>query len=220
MNGINIEKSKEKKEILQKEIDNRKIQFKYVWRNAPLYADWRKEEFHVVNLTMDEESAHPILLLSEERRQITWQEKRQDLPFSPQRFDSLHCVLGQLKISSGRYYWEVDVENMNSWDLGICRDNVERKKRITISPNNGFWAIRFYEGQYWAVSSPETSLILRENFIKVGIFLDYDAGDISFYNMSDGSQIFSFPKNTFNGVLRPFFRLWNADSGTLRIVHV
>lgn len=169
---------------------------------------------------MDEESAHPILLLSEERRQITWQEKRQDLPFSPQRFDSLHCVLGQLKISSGRYYWEVDVENMNSWDLGICRDNVERKKRITISPNNGFWAIRFYEGQYWAVSSPETSLILRENFIKVGIFLDYDAGDISFYNMSDGSQIFSFPKNTFNGVLRPFFRLWNADSGTLRIVHV
>nr|XP_031543883.1 vespryn-like [Vicugna pacos] len=88
----------------------RKAQFKSVWRNAPLYADWRKEEFEAVNMTLDAATAHPALLLSEKGRQVTWQETCQDLPSSPQRFDSFPCVLGQPHIRSGRCYWEVQVK--------------------------------------------------------------------------------------------------------------
>ena len=110
------------------------------------------------------------------------------------------------------------VEDASSWDLGVCRDNVTRKGRVTISPENGFWAIRLYEGEYWALTSPETPLPLREKLYRVGIFLDYEDGEISFYNMTDGSHIFTFPKNTFHGVLRPLFRLWSPESGTLTIV--
>nr|XP_023479862.1 butyrophilin subfamily 1 member A1-like [Equus caballus] len=190
------------------------------WRNAPLYADWRKEEFEAVNLTLDAASAHPALRLSEKGRQVAWQERPQDLPSSTQRFDSLPCVLGQLNITSGRCYWEVEVGDTCSWDLGICRDNITRKGVVTMSPQNGFWAIRLYEGEYWALTSPETLLILREIPLSVGIFLDYEAGDVSFYNMTDGSHIFTFPQNTFYGILRPLFRLWSSDSGPLTIVKV
>nr|XP_031291406.1 butyrophilin subfamily 1 member A1-like [Camelus dromedarius] len=200
-------------------------------------ADWRKEEFEAVNVTLDAATAHPALLLSEKGRQVTWQETCQDLPSSPQRFDSLPCVLGQPHISSGRFYWEVQVEDMLSWDLGICRDNVTRKGRVTMSPQNGFWAIRLYKGEgespmspqngfwairlykgeYWALTSPVTPLILKETLLRVGVFLDYEAGDVSFYNMTAGSHIFTFPQNTFYGALRPLFRLWSSESGPLTI---
>nr|XP_044632286.1 butyrophilin subfamily 1 member A1-like isoform X2 [Equus asinus] len=215
-----LDKSEQEKEELQNKLGRRKAQFKSAWRNAPLYADWRKEEFEAVNLTLDAASAHPALRLSEKGRQVAWQERPQDLPSSTQRFDSLPCVLGQLNITSGRCYWEVEVGDTCSWDLGICRDNITRKGVVTMSPQNGFWAIRLYEGEYWALTSPETLLILREIPLSVGIFLDYEAGDVSFYNMTDGSHIFTFPQNTFYGILRPLFRLWSSDSGLLTIVKV
>ncbi|XP_044632286.2 butyrophilin subfamily 1 member A1-like isoform X9 [Equus asinus] len=215
-----LDKSEQEKEELQNKLGRRKAQFKSAWRNAPLYADWRKEEFEAVKLTLDAASAHPALRLSEKGRQVAWQERPQDLPSSTQRFDSLPCVLGQLNITSGRCYWEVEVGDTCSWDLGICRDNITRKGVVTMSPQNGFWAIRLYEGEYWALTSPETLLILREIPLSVGIFLDYEAGDVSFYNMTDGSHIFTFPQNTFYGILRPLFRLWSSDSGLLTIVKV
>uniref|UniRef100_A0A5F9DPV1 B30.2/SPRY domain-containing protein n=1 Tax=Oryctolagus cuniculus TaxID=9986 RepID=A0A5F9DPV1_RABIT len=190
----------------------------YDRRKTTLHPDWRKEMFQAVHMTLDEDTAHPALLLSEQRR-VTWQEERQDLLDCPQRFDSLPCVLGQLSITSGRYYWEVDIGDTVSCDLGICRDNVTRKGRVTISPQNGFWAIRIYEGEYWALTSPETRLTLRKSPHRVGIFVDCEDGDVSFYNMTDGSHIYSFTGILSRDVLRPLFRLWKSDSGTLAIVH-
>ena len=89
-----------------------------------------------------------------------------------------------------------------------------------MSPQNGFWAIRLYDGEYWGLTSPETSLTLKEKPCRVGVFLDYEVGNVFFYNMTDGSHIYKFSKQTFNGVLRPLFRLWSSDSGPLTIVQV
>ena len=88
-----------------------------------------------------------------------------------------------------------------------------------MSPQNGFWAIRLYDGEYWGLTSPETSLTLKEKLCRVGVFLDSKAGDVSFYNMTDGSHIYTFSKQAFYGGLRPLFRLWSSDSGPLTIVH-
>ena len=169
------------------------------------------------NVTLDAATAHPALLLTEEGRRVSWQERHQNLPSSVQRFNSIPCVLGDQRFSSGRYFWKVEVGNARSWDLGVCRDNVTRTGRVTVSPQNGFWTIRFYEGEYWALTSPETHLTLREKPFIVGVFLDYEAGDISFYNMTDGSHTFTFSQNTFYGALRPLLRLWSSESGSLTI---
>lgn len=167
-------------------------------------------------MTLDELTAHPNLLLSENGTQVTWQEKCQDLTDSIKRFDSLHAVLGQLTVSEGRIFWKVEVDDACSWDLGVCRGDVTRKGRVTVSPKNGFWAIRLYDGEYWAVTSPETQLFLSKKPCVVGIFLDFEDGDISFYDMNNNSHIFSFPKTTFYGNLKPFLRLWDSMSGILK----
>nr|XP_031544191.1 butyrophilin subfamily 1 member A1-like [Vicugna pacos] len=182
--------------------------------------DWRKEFFQAVDVTLDPVTAHPALILSEKNRRIIWGEKPQDLPEDPQRFYSLPCVLGHQVITSGRCYWEVEVGDSGAWDLGICRPHVTRKGRISIKPEDGFWAIRFYKDEYWALTSPETQLTLKEHPATVCIFLEYEEGRISFYNMTDKSHIHTLSQGSFDGPLRPFFRLWSSDSGHLTICPV
>ena len=89
-----------------------------------------------------------------------------------------------------------------------------------MSPKNGFWVIRFYWGGGRSIGSNlprNPKRTLREKPFIVRVFLDYEAGDVSFYNMTDGSHIFTFPQNTFYGVLRPLFRIWSSESGSLTI---
>nr|XP_023397169.1 butyrophilin subfamily 1 member A1-like [Loxodonta africana] len=173
-----------------------------------------------INVSLDPDTAHPNLILSEDRRRVTWEEKPRDLPDDPQRFVSLPCVLGQQVISSGRRYWEVEVGDIGAWDLGICRDNVMRKGRVFLKPQDGFWAIRLYNNEYWALTSPETQLTPKKHPARVCIFLEYEDRRISFYNMTDKFHIHTFNQCLFYGSLRPFFRLWSADSGHLTICPV
>uniref|UniRef100_A0A4X1T6H7 B30.2/SPRY domain-containing protein n=1 Tax=Sus scrofa TaxID=9823 RepID=A0A4X1T6H7_PIG len=205
---------------LQKEIDERKTQFRNGWQKSSLYPDWRKEFFQAVTITLDPDTAHPSLVLSEGNRRVTWGEKSQDLPENPQRFYSFPCVLGLQVITSGRCYWEVEVGDSQAWDLGICRPHVMRKGGISIKPEDGFWAIRSYNDEYWALTSPETQLIPKEHPARVCIFLEYEEGRISFYNMTDKSHIHTFSQGSFEGPLKPFFRLWPSDSACLTICPV
>ncbi|XP_074092724.1 butyrophilin subfamily 2 member A1-like isoform X2 [Macrotis lagotis] len=193
---------------LQEEID---------WRKANIYADWRKEQFQALHMTLDPDTAHPELILSEEWRWVIRGESPQNFSDTSKRFDSLPCVLGREKITSGRHYWELEVGTRADWDLGVCRDDVKKKGMITVSPENGFWALRLCNNEYWALTSPPTSLSLRQSPHKVAVFLDYDAGDVSFYNMNDGSHIYNFTSVSFNGTLYPFIRLWSYDQTPVTI---
>ncbi|EFB17884.1 hypothetical protein PANDA_018213 [Ailuropoda melanoleuca] len=100
---------------------------------------------------------------------------------------------------AGRFYWEVDIRDSGAWDLGICRHNVMRQGRICVKPEDGFWAIRFYKDEYWALTSPEMQLTLKEHPTRVCIFLEYEDGRISFYNMTDESHMHTFSQGSFNG---------------------
>ncbi|XP_045148964.1 butyrophilin subfamily 1 member A1-like [Echinops telfairi] len=213
---------KEENQKLREEIEERKTKFLNNWQNAFLYPDWRKEIFQPGEVLLDADTAHCNLILSEDRRCVTWGENPQELPDNPQRFHSLPCVLGQQHFTSGRHYWEVEVDESRAWDLGLCRDKIMRQGRVVIKPEDGFWVIRFYKDEYWALTAPETKLTLRNRTTRVCIFLEYERGCISFYDMTDHSHIHTFSQCSFSGSLRPLFRLWSSDSGQLRIcpVHI
>ncbi|XP_006903445.1 PREDICTED: butyrophilin subfamily 1 member A1-like [Elephantulus edwardii] len=187
--------------------------------SARFQTDWKKNYFKAVDVTLDPDTAHPNLMLTEERS-VTWRKESQDLPDNPQRFSSLPCVLGQQAITSGRCYWEVEVGNIKAWDLGICRDNVIRKGKIVVTPQNGFWAIRFHNNEFWALSSPETAIMRKSKPDRICIFLEYEDRRISFYNMANNSHIYTFDQCSFYGSLRPFFRLWPNESKNLTICQI
>uniref|UniRef100_A0A2I3HUE3 E3 ubiquitin-protein ligase TRIM11 n=1 Tax=Nomascus leucogenys TaxID=61853 RepID=A0A2I3HUE3_NOMLE len=155
------------------------------------------------DVTLDPDTANPELILSEDRRSVQRGDLRQALPDSPERFDPGPCVLGQERFTSGRHYWEVEVGDRTSWALGVCRENVNRKEKGELSAGNGFWILVFL-GSYY--NSSERALApLRDPPRRVGIFLDYEAGHLSFYSATDGSLLFIFPEIPFSGTLRPLF---------------
>lgn len=159
--------------------------------------------FSTGDVTLDPDTANPELVLSEDRRSVQRGDLRQAVPDIPERFDPGPCVLGQERFTSGRHYWEVEVGERSSWALGVCRDNVNRKEKGELSAGNGFWILVFL-GSYYS-STKRAFSPMRDPPKRVGIFLDYEAGHLSFYSVTDGSLLFIFPETTFSGTLRPLF---------------
>uniref|UniRef100_A0A8C3WDZ6 Butyrophilin subfamily 1 member A1 n=1 Tax=Catagonus wagneri TaxID=51154 RepID=A0A8C3WDZ6_9CETA len=178
---------------------------------------WKKATLHAVDVTLDPDTAHPHLFLYEDSKSVRLEDSRQKLPEKPERFDSWPCVLGRETLTSGRHYWEVEVGDRTDWAIGVCRENVMKKGFDPMTPENGFWAVELYGNGYWALTPLRTPLPLAGPPRRVGIFLDYESGDISFYNMTDGSHIYTFSSASFSGPLRPFFCLWSCGKKPLTI---
>ncbi|XP_029442589.1 E3 ubiquitin-protein ligase TRIM39-like, partial [Rhinatrema bivittatum] len=77
---------------------------------------------YAVPVTLDPETAHPRLLLSEDGKRVRGGETWQSLPDSPRRFDTKLRVLGREGFTSGRHYWEVEMGEGGGCALGVCRD--------------------------------------------------------------------------------------------------
>ncbi|XP_039373664.1 butyrophilin subfamily 2 member A1-like isoform X4 [Mauremys reevesii] len=159
---------------------------------------------YAVDVTLDPDTANPWLVLSEDRKHVRRGNTRQDLPNNPERFDHCYCVLGTERFTGGRHYWEVEVGHKMRWDLGVCRESVRRKGKVTYTPKNGYCVVWLRGGEYAASTSPRTSFPVTIRPNRVGIFLDYEAGEVSFYNVTDRSHLFTFT-GTFSGTLRPYF---------------
>ncbi|KAK3546059.1 hypothetical protein QTP70_019982, partial [Hemibagrus guttatus] len=151
----------------------------------------KKKKF-AVDVTLDPDSAHPQLILSADGKQVTHVDKRQDLPDSPQRFN-FPCVVGKQSFYTGRFYYEVQVRGKTAWTLGVVRENINRKRWMTANPQNGFWMVALRnENQYKALADPPVPLTLREKVEVVGVFVDYEEGLVSFYDVKSRSHIYSF----------------------------
>ncbi|XP_060775700.1 E3 ubiquitin-protein ligase TRIM39-like [Neoarius graeffei] len=169
---------------------------------------------YAVDVTLDPDTAQPDLILPADGKQVTCGDKRQNLPDTPQRFDPCPCVLGKQSFSSGRFYYEVQVRGKTKWDLGVVRENINRKGMITATPQNGFWTVVLRnENQYQACAGPSVPLTLREKLETVGVFVDYEEGLVSFYDVKSRSHIYSFTGQSFTEKLYPYFCPCNNDGG-------
>ncbi|XP_030055745.1 E3 ubiquitin-protein ligase TRIM39-like isoform X1 [Microcaecilia unicolor] len=195
----------------------------YERKSHPAGIDWWVEcGRYTANVTLDPETAHPNLILSQDRKSVRSGNRRQNVLDTPQRFDIDPCVLGSEGFSSGRHYWEVEVGDNPFCQLGVCNDSVRRKGEIKLSPEEGLWTLGlWYEEGCWVRTSPVIELPLSERPRAVGILLDYEAGKVSFYDADSKSHVFTFTNtftNTFTGKLRPFF--WTNSEIPLRIRQV
>ncbi|KTG36689.1 hypothetical protein cypCar_00009620 [Cyprinus carpio] len=159
----------------------------------------------VVDVTLDPDTANPYLILSDDRKQVSRGDIEQDVPKNPKRFND-YCVLAKQGFSSGRFYYEVQVKGKTEWDLGVARESINRKGKITYTPMNGFWTVILRnENQYKACESPSVSFSLKVKPEIVGVFVDYEEGLVSFYDVGSSSHIYSFTGQTFTEKLYPYF---------------
>ncbi|XP_039358219.1 E3 ubiquitin-protein ligase TRIM39-like isoform X1 [Mauremys reevesii] len=158
-----------------------------------------------VNVTLDPDTAHPKLVLSEDRKSVRRGDTWQRLPDNPERFDTVLCVLGCEGFTSGRHCWEVEVRAGQYWAVGVARESVGRKGRISPSPEGGIWAVQHWLGQFQALTSPVTPLPLSRAPSRIRVCLDCDRGQVTFINAGDEAPIFTFPPGSIPGErIRPW----------------
>ncbi|XP_060000516.1 butyrophilin-like protein 9 isoform X1 [Lagenorhynchus albirostris] len=184
-----------------------KLQVELDWRRAEGQAEWRAAQQHAVDVTLDPGSAHPSLEVSEDGKSVS---SRRMAPGSaagdPQRFSEQMCVLSRERFSTGRHYWEVHVGRRSRWFLGACLAAVPRAGQARLSPAGGYWVMGLWNGcEYFVLDPHRIALTMRVPPRCVGIFLDCEAGKLSFFNVSNGSHIFTFT-DAFSGALCAYFR--------------
>uniref|UniRef100_A0A8C0XPG6 Butyrophilin subfamily 1 member A1 n=1 Tax=Castor canadensis TaxID=51338 RepID=A0A8C0XPG6_CASCN len=164
-----------------------------------------------LNPSLDPNTASPKLMVSENQKSVKRLLFEQDLPLNSRRFDQDPCIMAHERFWTGRYYWEVEVGDRKAWTLGVCLESLGRVGRIPKSPQHGLWAVEFYKKRFWALSYPRTPLSPPQPFRRVGIFLDCDGGEISFYHVTHGTLVYTFSTLSFPGALQPFLCLWTHD---------
>ncbi|KAG9347008.1 hypothetical protein JZ751_005935 [Albula glossodonta] len=168
-------------------------------------SDLKKAQQHAVDITLDPSTANCWLVLSEDRKQVKEGNAKLDVPDSPERFDVCICILGKEGFSSGRRYWEVHVGEKTEWDLGVARESINRKGNIPVSPAEGYWTMCLRDGNQYSFCG-ELSIALPRHVRPqtIGVYVDYEAGQISFYDVEASSHIYTF-NGTFTEKLYPFF---------------
>uniref|UniRef100_A0A8C1DH35 E3 ubiquitin-protein ligase TRIM39-like n=1 Tax=Cyprinus carpio carpio TaxID=630221 RepID=A0A8C1DH35_CYPCA len=161
---------------------------------------------YAVDVTLDPDTAHADLILSDDGKQVRDGDIDQKLPDKPERFDKCVNVLGKEGFNSGRFYFEVQVKGKTEWDLGVARESINRKGEITLTPSDGYWTVWLRNGtEYKACDDPRVSLSLRVKPQRVGVFVDYEEGLVSFYDVESRSHIYSFTGQSFTEKLYPLF---------------
>uniref|UniRef100_A0A8C9XCT0 E3 ubiquitin-protein ligase TRIM21-like n=1 Tax=Sander lucioperca TaxID=283035 RepID=A0A8C9XCT0_SANLU len=184
-----------------------------------LEAELKRVQQYAVDVTLDPDTAHPNLILSHDRKQVNDRDLlsmllRKNLPDNPERFSDCACVLGKQSFSSGRFYFEVQVKEKTEWDFGVARESINRKGVLALSPQYGYWTIWLRNGnEYYAAAGPPVCLSLKSQPQKVGVFVDYEEGLVSFYDVDAATHICSYTGCSFTEKLFPYFSPCDNDDG-------
>ncbi|CAN9509684.1 unnamed protein product [Ophioblennius macclurei] len=171
----------------------------------------RKVQNYSSEVILDPATAQKNLVVSEDGRQVKYEEHRPSHSENPKRFSPALFVLGLEGLRSGRHYWEVDVARKTAWTLGVARAAARRKGEIKLSPAGGFWCLWLKNGEVKALGSPRMNLLLPSQPGKVGVFLDYEAGLISFYDVKTRLHLYSFNDKFTDGLYPIFSPCLNHD---------
>ncbi|XP_067414459.1 butyrophilin subfamily 3 member A1-like, partial [Emydura macquarii macquarii] len=170
--------------------------------------DFRRARSYMVPVTLDPDCKHPELKVSEDGRKVCHE------PASPEQTTPYGALIavGREGFVSGRQYWEVEVGEEPDWELGVLsetvRDSVKGAK-LENPPLKGCWSLQRSEGQYHP-SKANTKIQEWDLWPTViGVYLDREAGTVSFYNVNVLADIFVTPLDSSERVY-PFLRPGHA----------
>lgn len=143
-------------------------------------------------VTLDPNTAAPWLVLSDDLTSVHNCDKQERLPDNPERFVPDAAVLGSEGFSEGKHVWTVNVGDSTAWMVGVAKESVQRKEKVSSVLKNGYLCVYFYHKMYFAGTSPLTRLGLKRNPQKVGVQLDCDKGRVSFYDPQTNVHIYTF----------------------------
>ncbi|XP_055798342.1 NLR family CARD domain-containing protein 3-like isoform X2 [Salvelinus fontinalis] len=177
---------------------------------------------YVCDLTLDLNTVNRLLSLSEENRKVTWRREEQPYPDHPERFEDWRQVLCREGLT-GRCYWEVEWSGIMGADIGVTYKGISRRggvKDCCLGWNDKSWSLNCHDNSYsaWHNNNPTTIDVPSSSSHRVGVYLDWPAGTLSFYRASSDTltHLITFT-STFTEPLYPGFGVWgDGDSVSLK----
>ncbi|XP_070320295.1 E3 ubiquitin-protein ligase TRIM34 isoform X1 [Odocoileus virginianus] len=193
-----------------------------------MFKELTRVQCHWEDITLNPLNLNLNLVLSEDQRQVL------SVPIWPFK-NYNYGVLGSQYFSSGKHYWEIDVSKKTAWILGVyCRihscnikfavqgsTNCENAYSI-YRPQRGYWVIglkdkfRYEAFEDSSTAHPDSRVLTLSMTVPpchVGVFLDYEAGTVSFFNVTNhGSLIYKFSKCNFSRNAYPYFNPWDCPA--------
>ncbi|XP_018426887.1 PREDICTED: E3 ubiquitin/ISG15 ligase TRIM25-like [Nanorana parkeri] len=145
---------------------------------------------NVSTLLMDASTAHNKMELSADLKTVADSDTNHGRPGSPLRFVVYNQVLSVNAYTEGQHYWEVETSKTGIWDIGLAYPSIERDgKPSGIGDNDKSWCLRKYTKKYMAAHNSKAQSLLHEQCSQViGMYLDYEAGRLSFYELLHPSR--------------------------------
>ncbi|XP_075968518.1 butyrophilin subfamily 1 member A1-like isoform X3 [Anarhichas minor] len=177
-----------------------------------------------VNVTLEKTENQYILIRGSKLRDAPC-----DFP-DGQKVTCITAIKGTPGFSSGQHYWEVSLGRTDanvglkkSWWVGVTSATVISEK-LDVSPttSNGFWFLSSNPdpdktGSFQFSTEPNVLLPVYSRPGTVGVFLNYDSGELSFHDVEEKRLIGSLTA-TFTGVIFPFFNPGKGDKATMEIL--
>ncbi|XP_077122665.1 E3 ubiquitin/ISG15 ligase TRIM25-like [Ranitomeya variabilis] len=139
------------------------------------------------DILLDVTTAGNNLLISDDLKTATGTREKQKRPETAERFQDYNEVMSRRGFTSGRHYWDVEGSKSGWWIVGMCYPSIDRRGyQSLIGYNNKSWSLRRYNNLYSVIhGSKEIQLPDKISSDRVRICLDYEVGQLSFYELCD-----------------------------------
>eukprot|EP00079_Xenopus_tropicalis_P012535 XP_002939598.2 PREDICTED: tripartite motif-containing protein 7-like [Xenopus tropicalis] len=168
---------------------------------------WRMYGKKATNMLMDINTIGNNVSVSGDGKCFSYSD--QQYPQKPERFH-ISQGLSTMCFSSGRHYWEVEGSELGHWKVGVAYPSIKRNgDQSFIGDNNKSWCLCRWQHIYSVTHNNEwTHLSLVPSCGRIRIFLDYEAGCLSFYELSESIRHLHTFTATFTESLHAAFWVW------------
>ncbi|XP_072001093.1 E3 ubiquitin/ISG15 ligase TRIM25-like [Engystomops pustulosus] len=172
-------------------------------------------------ILLDVNTAANSLLISDDLKTATALRIQKNRPETAERFLDYLQVMSSRGFTSGRHYWDVEISSSTLWSVGMCYPSIARMGHQSLNGgNNKSWALwrnqtgdsRCHISHYGQV---DRLLYDISSTDEVRICLDYEAGELSFYELCDPITHLHTFTTTFT---EPLHALLSVYDGSLKIL--
>ncbi|XP_056598307.1 NACHT, LRR and PYD domains-containing protein 3-like [Triplophysa dalaica] len=142
---------------------------------------------YVCDLTLDLNTTHTELKVSEDNRKIRGVEERQSYPDHPDRFAGVYPQVLCRESLIGRCYWETEWSG-SGVDISVSYKSIERRGESdsVFGFNVKSWSLWCTDDRFTAVHNNNyTHISVSSGVCRAGVYVDQSAGTLSFYSVSE-----------------------------------